>query len=64
MTKSEQDLKDIAEDIRKLKLELANYKGFVEDIKAIIPANYPYRSNCSSPFCKIITCLRLRGLEK
>jgi len=29
----------------------------------VIPPNYPYRSNCSSPFCKFITALRMHGLD-
>lgn len=42
---------------------IINFKGLVEDIKAFIPPNYPYRSNCSSPFCKFISALKNRGLD-
>ena len=47
----------------RLQTELNNHRKFVEEVKAMIPANYPYRSSCSSPFCKMITALRARNLE-
>lgn len=44
--------------------ELDKHKAVIKYIKdEVIPPNYPYRSNCSSPFCKFITALRMHGLD-
>lgn len=54
--------KSLADTIKSEARIIINFKGLVEDIKAFIPSNYPYRSNCSSPFCKFIAALKNRGL--
>ena len=58
------ELKSHVEAASKSKKELENYKKVIKYIKEeVIPPNYPYKSNCSSPFCKFITALRMHGLD-
>jgi hypothetical protein len=55
---------DVWEDLKRTREELAKCRAVIKYIKEeVIPPNYPYRSNCSSPFCKFITALRMHGLD-
>lgn len=58
------ELKSHIDAATESKKELEKYKKVIKYIKEeVIPPNYPYRSNCSSPFCKFITALRMHGLD-
>jgi hypothetical protein len=61
---SSDKIKQLEGENLKLRLEATKHKAIIKYIKEeVIPPNYPYRSNCSSPFCKFITALRMHGLD-
>jgi hypothetical protein len=58
------ELTTLKEELDAQRRKANNCADVIKYIKdEVIPANYPYRSNCSSPFCKFITALRMHGLD-